>query len=46
MAKIIISCRKCGKNIRIDFNTSSLICKKCRKNIPEKVEKTTRFFDF
>ncbi|MFW9829126.1 MAG: hypothetical protein ACFFEY_16230 [Candidatus Thorarchaeota archaeon] len=46
MARVEIYCRKCGKRMRMDFSDTSTICKKCRKEIPEKVVNTTRYFDF
>ncbi|MFX0024483.1 MAG: hypothetical protein ACFE9S_19360 [Candidatus Hermodarchaeota archaeon] len=46
MAKIIINCRKCGKEIRLDLEDTTALCRKCRKNPLVHNAKTTRFFDF
>jgi len=46
MAKIIISCRKCGKDIKLDLADSEALCRKCRKNQIGDNPKTTKNFDF
>ena len=32
MRKVKIKCMKCGKEFKIDFESSLAICKNCRKN--------------
>ncbi len=46
MAKIMINCRKCGKDIRLDFSDSRVLCRKCRKTMIVLNKKTTVNFDF
>jgi Zn finger protein HypA/HybF involved in hydrogenase expression len=46
MAKIMINCRKCGKDIRLDLSDSRALCRKCRKTSIVLDERTTRNFDF
>ena len=47
MAKIMIKCRKCGKEIRLDLSDSRALCKKCRKTMMIVLDKkTTESFDF
>jgi len=46
MAKIIINCRKCGKEIKLDLTDSRALCRKCRKNQIAHYAKTTKNFDF
>ncbi|MFX0020680.1 MAG: hypothetical protein ACFE9S_00020 [Candidatus Hermodarchaeota archaeon] len=46
MVKIIVNCKSCGKEIKLDFNDSRALCKKCRKNTTTNDKKTSRNFDF
>ena len=31
MVKVKIKCMKCGQDFKLDFKTSTAVCKKCRK---------------
>ena len=46
MAKIMIKCSKCGKDITLDLSDSRALCKKCRKTMIVLDKKTTENFDF
>ena len=46
MVKIMINCRKCGKEIRLNLSDTRALCKKCRKNHAVIEVTTTRNFDF
>ena len=46
MAKIMIKCRKCGKEIKLNLSDSRALCKKCRKTMIVLDKNTTKNFDF
>ena len=46
MAKEMIHCRKCGKEMRLNFEDSRTLCKKCRKKVEPYGMRTTRNFEF
>jgi ribosomal protein L37AE/L43A len=46
VAKILINCKKCGKEIKLDLEDTIALCKKCRKSPLVNNAKTTRFFEF
>jgi len=46
MAKIMINCMKCNKEIKLDLSDSRAFCKKCRKTMIVLDKKTTKNFDF
>jgi hypothetical protein len=46
MAKVVVNCRKCGKAMKLNFEDTRSICKKCVKKIPEQEVNTSKNFDF
>ncbi|MFX1593857.1 MAG: hypothetical protein ACFFB6_04995 [Promethearchaeota archaeon] len=46
MAKITVNCIKCGKELKLDFDDSRAVCKKCRKMKTIEFIRTSKVFDF